>query len=90
MSLDLSFDRIRGQQCNLFRFHRHRSPDTTRVVTPALPPSALHWALAGRSDGTRAQFILLYGASGFAGTALLDAEGLPSFHFRFRNTFSEK
>jgi hypothetical protein len=61
MSLDLSFDRIRRQQCNLFRFHRHRSPGTTRVVMPALPPSALHWALAGRSDGTRAQFILLYG-----------------------------
>ena len=73
MSLDLSFDRIRRQQCNLFRFHRHRSPGTTRVVTPALPPSALHWALVGRSDGTRAQFIISHRASRFADMALRQA-----------------
>ena len=70
MSLDLSFDRIRRPQCNLFRFHRHRSPGTTRVVTSALPPSVLHWALAGRSDDTRAQFIVSHRTSGFAGTSL--------------------
>ena len=69
MSLDLSFNRIRRPQCNLFRFHRHRSPGT--IVTSALPPSVLHWPLAGHSDGTRAQLIVSHRASRFAGTAMI-------------------
>ena len=39
-------------------------------MTFALPPSILHWALVGRSDGTRAQFIVSHRTSEFAGTAL--------------------
>ena len=79
MSLDLSFDRIRRPQCNLFRFHRHRSPGTTRVMTSALPPSVLHWSLAGCNDVTRAQFIVSHRASGFAGTAMC-ISSQPSTH----------